>query len=228
MFATGGAPGPPSIRNPNVEWVFSSSLRQDQLQDRPSRSLPEDGHFRIAIACRLEPRKGADIVIQSMPMILQEFPKATLDVIGDGSELAALRKLSESLEVGAAVQFHGKLSQKAVLEVLQYSHVFCFPTSASEGFPKAVLEALAVGLPVVTTRVSVLPELIQCGCGLLVDEPDPTKLAEAVGRLLSDGRLYSEMSLRARITAKQYSLENWQKQIGGKLRKSWSVESLAE
>jgi glycosyltransferase involved in cell wall biosynthesis len=104
-----------------------------------------------------------------------------------------------------------------VIRLLQQADIFCYPT-ASEGFPKAVLEALACGLPVVTTRVSVLPKLIGTGCGLLLEHTNPEALAQAVLACLSDAVRYRTMSARAVETASQYSLERWRDTIGDLLR----------
>jgi glycosyltransferase involved in cell wall biosynthesis len=111
--------------------------------------------------------------------------------------------------------------------------VFCFPTASSEGFPKVVLEALACGLPVVTTRVSALPELIGTGCGVLLDEVTPAAVAEGVRLCLSDGERYRAMSGAAVRTAREYSLERWRDSIGELLRAAWgplrcSAEELTE
>jgi glycosyltransferase involved in cell wall biosynthesis len=108
-----------------------------------------------------------------------------------------------------------------VLQLLQQADVFCYPTAASEGFPKVVLEALACGLPVVTTRVLVLPELLASGCGLLIDEPTPRALADAVAGVAADGDRYRAMSARAVETARRYSLENWRGEIGERLQRAW-------
>lgn len=227
MLATGGSPDPPSERNRDIAWIFSTSLRREQILSRKMPTFPENGVLRLAIVCRQEPRKGTDVAIRSMPLILKDFPEASLDVVGDGSQLAELKGLSVSLGLGPCVRFHGKLEQKGVLDVLQQAHIFCFPTSASEGFPKAVLEALAMGLPVVTTRVSVLPELIKQGGGILIDRAEPELVANAVGKICSDRYTYSDMSARATETAQNYALEDWKAQIEEKLRASWGVESLA-
>ena len=228
MLATGGAREAPSQRNKNIKWIFSTSLRREQLQKDVPRSLPSDGKLRIAIVCRQELRKGTDVVINSMPLIRKVFPEASLDVAGDGSQLGKFKELANRLALGTAIRFHGRLDQKSVLELLERSHVFCFPTSASEGFPKAVLEALATGLPVVATPVSALPELLRPGGGVLIREPDACALADAIRIICSNASDYTEMSVRAMETARQYSLEDWQKQIGDELRLSWGVSSLTE
>lgn len=227
MLATGGTNNLPSKRNPNIKWVYSTSLREEQLKTGQYRELPGDGRIRLIIACRQEKLKGADIVIASMPHILNDFPAATLHVVGAGSFLSELKELARALNVDGHVIFHGQVDQRRVIELLKDSHVFCFPTSASEGFPKAVVEALAFGIPVITTKVSVLPKLVKNGCGILLDVASAEALADAVGTICSNSAKYREMSTLARDTALGYSLENWRDHIGEILMRSWKSPSLS-
>lgn len=228
MFATGGDSVSPSETNPNIKWIFSTSLRQRDLNDSVTRELPGDGAVRLITACRLEEKKGVDVVIESMQLILEKFPKAFLDVVGDGSLLPKLREQVRRLGIKDKVNFHGKVTPSKVVELMKASHVFCFPTSASEGFPKVVLEAMASGLPVITTKVSVLPELVGgSGCGILLDAPTAGNLADAVKTICSDPVAYRQISSNTIKTASQYSLENWRDFIGENLRKAWNVESLS-
>lgn len=227
MLATGGGIEVPSRRNPNIQWIFSSSLRSSQMEHVEPMSLPGDGSLRLMIACRQEEKKGTATVIDSIPLLQATFPNVTLDVVGGGSLLEKLNDRAGSLKIGDRVRFHGKVEQKSVLDLLKRSHIFCYPTSASEGFPKSVLEALASGLPVVTTRVSVLPELISTGGGILIDDPSPAAVAQAVLKITRDPGKYREMSSRAIRTAQDYTLEKWRDQIGHTLRSAWEVNELS-
>jgi hypothetical protein len=223
MLATGGALGPPSASNPNLRWIFSTSLAAQELKTCSLRreSLPRT-RVRLIIACRQDTEKGSGIVIESLSYIQREFPQVTLDILGDGPALGDLKRLAEKLQVSNKVTFHGKVNHRRVIELLQNADLFCYPTRASEGFPKAVLEALACGLPVITTKVSVLPQLIATGCGSLLEEATPAALARAVCEILSDEELYCEMSSQAVKTAGHYSLEQWRDRIGYELRAAWA------
>lgn len=227
MFATGGIDAAPSVRNSNIRWIFSTSLKNSDLEKSTIRRFPSDGKLKLITACRLEERKGVDIVIKSFPLILKTFPQATLDVVGSGSLLNEFKLQTKKLNVGEKVTFHGKVSQPKVVELMKKAHIFCFPTSASEGFPKVVIEALACGLPVVTTKVSVLPQLIGQAGGILLDTATDENLAEAVISICGDAERYTRLSAKAIATARQYSLENWQTLIGENLRRDWNVASLS-
>ena len=222
-LATGGAPEPPSRRNGAIRWIFSTTLRSEELLSFRARQGEAAGdHLRLIIACRQEVEKGAGIVILSLPAILKQFPLATLDVVGDGSALDSFKQMATDLGVRDRVTFHGKVGHARVIELLQRSHIFCYPTAASEGFPKAVVEALACALPVIATRVSVLPQLIGGGCGLLIEEASSAALAEAVREIWMSKTRYRELSANALDTAQQYSLEGWRDTIAGLLKVGWS------
>ncbi|MFN3648012.1 MAG: glycosyltransferase family 4 protein [Armatimonadota bacterium] len=223
MLATGGAVEPPSAENAEVRWIFSTSLTEAQLAAcRVERRAPQDGRLRLIIAARQDPGKGTDLVIRALPEIARSFPKVTFDVVGDGSGLSDLGELAKQLGVAERVRFHGRLDQLSVLARLKEADLFCFPTR-SEGFPKAVLEALACGLPVVTTPVSVLPLLIGTGCGKLV-EPTPAGVAEGILGCASVPATYESLSAQAMRTAADYSLERWRDTIGALLQASWKCE----
>jgi glycosyl transferase family 1 len=221
MLATGGHSEPPSPRNPALRWIFSTSLTADELRRYAvARTYPED-RCRLIIACRQDQRKGAGIVVDSLPLVLARMPHATLDVVGSGTVLPALIARAKALGVEDRVTFHGKVSHPTVIQLLQKADLFCYPTTASEGFPKVVLEAMACGLPVITTRVSVLPELLARGGGLLLDEAAPVALSEAIVRCLEAPSTYRAMSAAALDTAKHYSLERWRDAIGSSLADAW-------
>lgn len=226
MLATGGDTAAPSARNSNIKWIFSTSLTKQEIAESAARRLTENSPLRLIIACRQEKGKGTDIVLESLASINEQFPDAVLDVVGDGDFLSELKSRAKALKVENKTVFHGRVEPKQVIELMKQAHVFCYPTE-SEGFPKVVLEALACGLPVVTTRVSVLPRLVGKDCGALLDEPTARNLAEAVKTICADRKGYRRMSENAIAVAQKYTLEAWRDQIGETLRQSWRVTSLS-
>lgn len=217
MMATGGDWTAPSLRNPHLTWIFSTSLTTSEIAEcRKIRSAPASPRRLITVA-RLEKSKGIDRLIRTLPTLCQSLPEISLDVVGDGSQLATLRQLALQVGVGDRVRFHGQLDHQGVRQLLREADLFCL-LSASEGFPKAVHEALASGLPVVATRVSVLPQLVGSEAGRLVT---PTasieEIAAAINFCLTNPDRYAEMSAVANSRAAQYSLERWQEKIRERL-----------
>lgn len=226
MMATGGGAHRPSA-NPALTWIFATSLRRKEIESsRRIRSAPGREPRLITVA-RQERSKGTDRLIRALAILRRRFPGISLDVVGDGSQLRALRELAGECGVGAWVRFHGQQGHRGVMELLQAADLFCLPT-LSEGFPKAVHEALACGLPVVTTAVSVLPELVGETAGTLIG-PEATagELAAAIERCLVDHERYAAMSATATRRAAQYSLEEWQETIRRRLAEPGLLEPAA-
>jgi glycosyltransferase involved in cell wall biosynthesis/peptidoglycan/xylan/chitin deacetylase (PgdA/CDA1 family) len=220
MLATGGIAEPPSRKNPNIRWIFATSLTESEIRELATGEVslaPEK--LRLVIVGRQEGGKGTDLMIKALSLIHQQFPNAVMDVVGDGSEVPMLKRKAAELGVREKVAFHGKVNHVEVIRLLQQAHIFCFPTQ-SEGFPKAVLEALACGLPVITTPVSVLPMLLSKGCGVII-KPEAAAIAQAVCELASSPERYKLMSAKARETAAAYTLERWRDTIGGCLEAAW-------
>jgi glycosyltransferase involved in cell wall biosynthesis len=222
MLATGGALDSPSLRNPAVKWIFSTSLAEAELAAcAVKRAAPPRDQVRLIIVCRQEKAKGTWMVLAALPLLRRDFPGLAIDVVGDGSALPELREQVAKLRLADQVRFHGNVDHGEVLRLLKQAHLFCFPTRSSDGFPKAVLEGLACGLPAVTTRVSVLPLLLSSGCGRLVEEATPEAIAVAIRYCLEDPARYEQLSIRAVETARQYSLEHWRDTIGAHLSAAW-------
>src|SRR5262249_42372333 len=118
------------------------------------------------------------------------------------------------------VRFRGNVDRGSVVRFLRDADLFCFPT-ASEGFPKVVIEALACGLPVLTTRVSVLPYLLSRGAGVLLDELSPEALAAGVRRCSRGAESCAPMSACALEPGRQFSLEKWQEALATSLPARW-------
>lgn len=221
MLATGGADRPPSARQPAIRWIFSTSLTEAELERR-GRERELSPAPSMIIVCRQEQPKGTGVVIEALRRLADAVDGITLVVVGDGADLEAFERLAAELGVADRVTFTGKLDHDGVMARLEAADIFCYPTGASEGFPKVVLEALASGLPVVTTPVSVLPTLLRDGGGIVVERPDPELIADAVLDCLGDAARYRALSSSARRVARAFSLERWRDEIGDSLSAAWS------
>ena len=112
---------------------------------------PEDAWPRLLTVGRLSPEKGIDLLLGAMPLILGRYPKACVAILGSGPEELALRKLSDELHLGGAVNFTGHRENLA--DFYAGTTLFVQP-SRYEGMPNALLEAAAARLPIVATPCS--------------------------------------------------------------------------
>ncbi|WP_322815500.1 glycosyltransferase family 4 protein [Chloroflexus sp.] len=145
---------------------------------------------------QLTPRKGYDLLVAAMPTIIARYPQASfVFVTHNPAQRAELQRLAAEAGVAANLHFLGTLSEEQKLALLRASAVLPFP-SRYEGFGLPVLEGMAAGVPVVSTDIPVINELIRDGeDGLLVPYNDTAALANAILRLLDDE------TLRTRIIA---------------------------
>lgn len=160
---------------------------------RLSLGLKESDRVLIWVG-RLDPVKGLDLLIEALSEVTRRLD-ARLLLVGEGPERPHLEKLSKKLGLPNSVRFLGPRTD--VQSLLQVADLFVFP-SRTEGLPNALLEAMAAGLPIVTTDVPGCRDLISHGqSGLLVPYGDRTLLADAIIQLLANPRLAREMADKA-------------------------------
>jgi glycosyltransferase involved in cell wall biosynthesis len=221
-MATGGGPEPPEPRNPAIEWIFATSLGEAEIEAIvPAVAWAPGEPLRLVTVGRLTDAKNAAACVEALPRIREALPGTTLEIVGEGPDRAALEQAATRCGVCEAVAFTGNLDHEGVIAALRRSHLFLFPTRVAEGFPKAVLEAMACGLPVLASRVSVLPHLLADGCGELLDGTTAEDVAAAVIRLCREPERMAALGRAARARARGYTLERWRDLIRERLEAAW-------
>lgn len=165
-------------------------------------------HPVLLCLSRLSPEKRVKDVILAMPKILNQYPNAILRIVGDGIEREMLYKLAKEEGVSNSVEFIGHISHEKVIIQYHSASIFILP-SDDEGFPNTFLEAISCGLPVITTPVGDLEEIVpNVSNGILVNFRSPNEIADAVCEILSDSDRYKEFSDRSLQLSTEYSWEN--------------------
>lgn len=148
---------------------------------------PSHAQVRCLAVGRMVGKKAPILLLDAFRRAREQVPGLHLDYIGEGELFAAARQFVEALELGEAVTLHGEQPHAVVLERLHQADVFLqhsvvdSVSGDEEGLPVAILEAMAHGLPVVSTRHAGIPEAVVDGeTGLLVDEGDVGGMAEAL------------------------------------------------
>ncbi|WP_324014915.1 glycosyltransferase [Microbacterium sp. JZ37] len=169
--------------------------------------IPEDRSTRkewdIVFVGRLVEKKGIDDLLEALAII--DSPGIRVAIVGDGPLKSMLVERARTLS--AQIRFLGMIRPQAVLETIAASRVLAAPSKTTrdgdiEGLPTVIIEALALGVPVVATRHSGIPEAVVDGVnGRLVDERDVVALASAISALVDDEAEAARCGARARETA---------------------------
>jgi len=159
---------------------------------------------RLVSVGRLVPKKGFAGILAALAMLRDQGEDFRWELFGAGPLEDALRAQAEALGLGARVRFRGAAAHPRIIARLSRGGVFlCGSVEAEDGdrdgIPNTVLEAMAMGLPVVATAVSGIPEAVRDGVdGLLAPPRDPRAFAAAVRRLWREPGLAERLSLAAR------------------------------
>jgi hypothetical protein len=244
MLATGEADEPPA---PRMHWIFASALRASDLcalhpdLDRGLSSPP-----RLVYAGRLSPEKGVAVLLQALarldatrrsrqhapepqegsqmgPQMPSQMPPV-LCIAGDGPAREALEAEARRLLPRDRVIFRGQLDRAALSECLLQADLFVQP-SLTEGFPKASLDAMAHGLPVILSKVGAARALIgrDSERGLLVPPGDAAALAAAITRMLDEPLDWPALRRRCCAYARSRTLEAWAETAGRLCASQWHL-----
>lgn len=160
-------------------------------------------HTIIAVG-RLAPQKGFDVLLRAFAQIANALPSWNLTIVGRGEERERLTELASSLGIAERVAFPGWLPEPG--ELLAEASLFVMP-SHYEGFPNALLEAMACGLPVITTRWPGLGDIVTDGVdGLEVPVGSADDLAHAMQCLISDAGMRARLGRNALAVCDRYEL----------------------
>jgi len=167
---------------------------------RPARPV------RLLTVSRLIGRKRVDLLIEALALLKQWGIEARLNIAGDGNLRGRLGGLVGQLELAEEVNFIGLVEAGQMPSVYRANDIFVM-SSTHEGMSNAMLEAMASGLPIVTTRCEGVDELVSAN-GIVVDTAGAEAIACAVRRLVENPGLYREMSACSRRMAETFTWGN--------------------
>jgi glycosyltransferase involved in cell wall biosynthesis len=171
------------------------------------RKLKNADEKRMIFVGNLESsqHKGYPTLLEALTLLRNRRSDWRLEVIGEGPERPEYQRRTEAAGLSGAVAFHGAKPKREIAEMMRGSDLFVLP-SRFDNLPCVVVEALASGLPVVSTTVGGIPEMVYDGAGILVPPDDPPALADALDSVLSNLDSYDRVSIAADARGR-YSLE---------------------
>ena len=175
-----------------------------------------NGPIRIATTARFTEKKGLDYAVKAIARVAEKYPDTRLhyDMIGDGPTRPKIEALIAEHGLGDRITLHGAIRLEEVRVLLEKADVFMLPSVTAsdgdkEGVPVSLMEAMAIGMPVLSTWHSGIPELVEDGLsGYLVPERDIDTLAERINHLSENRDLWTEMGRAGREKVeREYNLD---------------------
>ncbi len=165
----------------------------------------------VIVTRNLEDLYDIPTAIRAFSRIRSIFPQARMTIAGSGPRRGDLEALCQSLGLIAAVTFTGRLDNEQIAGLYQQAHLM-LNASLADNFPISILEAMASGVPVVTTNVGGIPYLVRDGVtGILVPPRNPEAMAVAAIRVLTDTTLRDKLREAALEEVQQYAWERVQR-----------------
>ncbi|NMG07575.1 glycosyltransferase [Brasilonema sp. UFV-L1] len=194
--------------DPNKIHVHGSGIDCSKFAFK-ERHFPMDGKVRIATTGRLVEKKGIEYVIQAIAKVAHTYPNIEYNIIGDGPLKDSFQKLITKLNLGHIVKLLGWKQQKEIVEILDTCHIFIAPSvTGADGNQDAPVntlkEAMAMGLPVISTLHGGIPELVEDGVsGFLVEERNADAIALKLTYLISHPEVWEKMGQAGRVRVEE-------------------------
>ena len=192
----------PGIGIDFARWERASGDEGSRSRVRRSLGIA-DGVPIVVFVAEMNPRKRHADLLRALAQ--PNLSDAHAVIVGDGPEQDALVRLTKKLRLEERVHFLGRRSD--VPELLTAADVMAFP-SIREGLPKSVLEAMAIGLPIIGTDARGVRELLENGAGVLVRPRDPESLAVGIASVLEDPAMAKRIRTEAKSRVAAYEISN--------------------
>ncbi len=191
-------------RHPRADQVHAIYHGLDTDWFSPAPASREASSLILSVG-RFVEKKGFDQLIEACAHLKRAGMRFACVIVGErGSAYESIRKLIRERDVDDCVKLRSAVAQDELREIYRQARVFVLPCQVMEdgdrdGIPNVLAEAMAMGVPVVSTRISGIPELIDDGVhGLLVEPRDPQALAAALLRVLEDQALHTALARAGR------------------------------
>jgi len=195
---------PPSRISVTPNFLNPEEFRERAEQHRRRLALSlgiKRGDRVVSFVGHLRRQKGVGYLIRAIPEILKALPETRFLIVGPGPERRELLRLADSMNLTGNVRFIPYIENARIPALYALSTIFAFPSIWAEPFGRVIIEAMAVGTPVIATGVGGVPEIIEDGRnGILVPPRDPGALAEAIISLLEDRRRRMRIGREGRRT----------------------------
>ena len=181
--------------------VIPNGVELDRFS--PAETTQKAEILRLLTVGRLSVTKRVEILIDAIEILHKAGYKVHFTIVGGGQMLQKLKKFVSEKNFGSIIEFTGRINAEDMPQVYRQNDIFV-SASMQEGMSNAMLEAMASGLPIITTRCEGVDELIDNN-GLVVEYANAEDIARAVRKIADDRQAYKQMSLAARRQAERFT-----------------------
>lgn len=203
---------------------FTSMLDAHQIRRAKESALNKNLHhpLRVLYVGRLSHSKNVHILLNAIARLRQEQVQIEARIVGEGPQKTILQQQVSDLSLTEVVQFAGGLAFEEVLSQYEWGDVLVL-ASETEGWPKAIAEAMAFGLLCIGSNRGLVPYMLAEGRGLTIEPGNVEMLASALRLVASKGVDFSLVSQKAAQWAQDYSLDGMKKAIREVLTRTWQL-----
>ncbi|MDM1541801.1 glycosyltransferase [Empedobacter sp. 189-2] len=188
----------------NIFTTYASNVQLNKLNNNLElkKWKPKNKFNIISVGSLEQLYKSPDIVLEAIKILNKSDLEFKLTWVGDGHFKKEMIQLAEKLNISNYVNFIGNVDKTIVYEELNKADIFVL-ASRTEGLPRAIIEAMSIGLPVIGTRVGGIPELIEDS--VLIDKNDANQLADRINQLIKNEDFYNNQVKRNFDESKEYN-----------------------
>lgn len=183
----------------------------DSKKFKPTdKSIHNKNKINILTVSRLVEKKGIKYLIESIPTVINEYPNCKFTIVGSGPLKNSLEQLSNVLNIDKYIDFKGDVSDSELQRDYNDADMFVIPCIVAkngdrDGIPVSLMEAMAMEIPVISTNVSGIPELIEDGVsGILAPPEDNYAISKAIISLCDNEDLRTKMGINGRISVSEH------------------------
>lgn len=209
---------------PHIVPFFTSVMDERQMA-RALAAAPRNWSSRpleVLFVGRLSPDKNVDVILRALALLRRDADEIRVRIIGDGPVRPELMALTTSLGVNNIVSFEGAVPHRRVLDFYERAHVLVL-ASQSEGWPKAMTEAMAFGLICIGSNRGLVPQILAECRGLVIEPRNHIALAEAIESVLTNRTRADDMSRAASAWSRRFTLEKLRDALADQLLHWWNL-----
>jgi len=191
--------------------VIPNGVELDRFH--PPKTNNRSDTFRLLTVGRLSVTKRVELLIDAVEMLHKDGHKVRFTIVGGGQMEQKIRQIVSERSLGDIIEITGRIGPEKMPQVYTQNDIFISATM-QEGMSNAMLEAMASGLPIITTRCEGVEELIADN-GIIIEQANAEEIAKAIKKLADNHQTCMKMSVAARKRAEKFSWENMSEQFFG-------------